>query len=113
MAERLLGGFVEGRRCRVGGGHGVLTLPGLHRVVLLPIIVGIEELLEPLDELKVVLELPLHQFVYWDDLETHRGGIRYYNLFKLNQAANEIFLATGRQQRDYTAEALYFGAKTS
>lgn len=101
MAERLLGGFVEGRCCRVGGGHGVLTLPGLHRVILLPVIVGIEELLEPLDELKVVLELPLHQFVYWDDLEVGSGGgIRYYNLFKRNQAANKTFLATGRQQRD-------------
>jgi hypothetical protein len=33
-----------------------------------PIVVGIEELLEPLEELKVVLEPSLYQPVHWDYL---------------------------------------------
>lgn len=69
MVEDLLGGLVESRHGRVGCGHGVLALPRLHRVVMLSVVVGVEELLKPLDELKVVLELSLHQLVYWNDLE--------------------------------------------
>lgn len=72
MTEGLFGGFVESRHGRVGCGHGVLALSRLHGVVLLSIVVGIEELLKPLDKLKVVLELPLHQFVYWNDLKGQR-----------------------------------------
>ena len=65
--EDLLG-LVESRHGWAGHGHGVLTLARLHRVVILTVIVGVEELLEPLDKLKVVLELPLYQLVHWDDL---------------------------------------------
>lgn len=72
LSKGLFRGFVESWRGGVGCGHGILTLPRLHWVVLLPIVVGVKELLKPLDKLKVVLELPLHQFVYWDDLEAGR-----------------------------------------
>lgn len=72
MTEGLFRRFVERRRGRVGYGQCVLTLPRLHWVVHLPIIVGVEELFKPLDKLKVVLELPFHQFVDWDDLETQK-----------------------------------------
>lgn len=46
----------------------VLPVPGGRRVVLVPLVVRVEELLEPLQELEVVLELALHQFVYRDYL---------------------------------------------
>lgn len=72
MTEGLFRRFVERRRGRVGYGLCVLALPRLHWVVHLPIVVGVEELFKPLDELKVVLELPFHQFVDWDDLETQK-----------------------------------------
>lgn len=52
-----------------------MALSCLHRVILLPIIVGIKEFLKPLDKLKVVLKLPLHQFVYWNDLEVKEKDI--------------------------------------
>lgn len=60
--------LVQGRHCRVGHGHRLLTLASFYWVILLPVIVGIEKLLEPLDELKVILEFPLHQFVNRDNL---------------------------------------------
>lgn len=37
-------------------------------VVLAAVVVGVEELLEPLDELEVVLEAALHQLVHGHDL---------------------------------------------
>ena len=47
-------------------------MSGLQRVVLLAVIVGVEELLEPLDELKVVLELAFDKLLYGDDLRDGR-----------------------------------------
>lgn len=52
-------------------GDSVLTLSGLHRVVFLPVIVGVEKLLKPLNEVQVVLKSPLDEFLDRDDL---RGG---------------------------------------
>lgn len=40
----------------------------LHRIVLLAIVVGVKELLEPLQELEIVLEPTLDQLVHWDYL---------------------------------------------
>ena len=40
---------------RFAGGSNLLPAPDLQRVVLLASVVGVEELLEPLQELKVVL----------------------------------------------------------
>lgn len=37
-------------------GDGVLTLSGLNRVVLFPVVIGVKELLKPLDEIKIVLK---------------------------------------------------------
>lgn len=74
LTEDFFRGFVEGGGGGVGCGHGVLSLPRLHGVVVLSVVVGIEEFLKPLDELKVVLELALHQFVYWNDLRTQTGS---------------------------------------
>lgn len=72
MTDGLFRWFGESRHGGVGNGHGVLTLPRLHGVVLRPVVVGIKELLKPLDKLKVVLELALHQFVYRNDLKAKR-----------------------------------------
>jgi len=52
----------------VRGSRDLLALPGLQRVILFAVVVGVEELLEPLDELKVVLELALDQFLHGHDL---------------------------------------------
>lgn len=65
-------GLVESRHGWVGHGHCVLPLACLHRVILFPVVVGIEKLLEPLHKLKVVLELALYQLVNRDDLR--QGG---------------------------------------
>lgn len=53
----------------VGGRDPILPLPGEDRVVLLSVVVGVKELLEPLNKLKVVLELPFDQLFDWDDLD--------------------------------------------
>lgn len=52
----------------------LLALPCKYRVVFFPVVVGVEKLLEPLEELKIVLELALHQPLHWDDLRTKDGG---------------------------------------
>lgn len=52
----------------VGGRGHVLPLSGEQRVVLLAVVVGVEELLEPLHKLKVVLELPFYELLHGDDL---------------------------------------------
>lgn len=67
-------GFVEDVITWVWGGRDVLALPRQQRVVLLPVIVGVEELLKPLDELEVVLELALHQPLHRDDLGGAQRG---------------------------------------
>lgn len=62
-------GFVEVLITWVWRGGHVLALPRQQWIVLLPVIVGVEEFLKPLNELKVVLELPLHQLLYWNNLQ--------------------------------------------
>lgn len=61
--------FVDKVITWVGGGGHVLPLSGYQRVVLLPVVVGVEELLEPLHEFKVVLELPFYKLFYRNYLE--------------------------------------------
>lgn len=53
---------------RFAGGPDLLAAPHLQRVVLLAPVVGVEELLEPLEELEVVLELALDEPVHRHDL---------------------------------------------
>ena len=65
--EGLLG-QVEDLLSRVGRGDGVLTLPGLHRVVLFTVVVCVEKPLEPLDEVQGVLKPPLDQLLYGNNL---------------------------------------------
>ena len=65
--EGLLG-QVEDLLSRVGRGDGVLTLPGLYRVVLFTVVVCVEKPLEPLDEVQVVLKPPLDQLLYGNNL---------------------------------------------
>ena len=79
----------HGGRPRLGGGDARRPGPGaaalaahVHatprriRVVVLAAVVGVEELLEPLDELKVVLEAALHQLVDRHDLKARARGQR-------------------------------------
>lgn len=68
-------GFVVDVITWVWGGRDVLALPRQQRVVLLPVVVGVKEFLEPLDELKIVLELALHQPLHCDDLGGHGGAV--------------------------------------
>lgn len=62
-------GQVEDLFARVRGRDCVLPLPCFHRIILLPIIVSIIELLKPLNEIQVVLETPFHQLLHWDHLQ--------------------------------------------
>ena len=43
---------------------------GGYRVIVLPLIIGVEEPFEPLEEFKVILETSFHQFVDWNNLKT-------------------------------------------
>ena len=52
----------------IGWGGRVVALPNLQGVVVPAVVVCVEELLEPLDEFKVVLELALHKPLHRDDL---------------------------------------------
>lgn len=48
-------------------GH-LLPLSCKDRIILSTVIIGIKKLLEPLEELKVVLEFALHEFLHWNYL---------------------------------------------
>lgn len=61
---------VEDLLAGIGRRDGILALPGRHWVVLFTVVVGVEELLEPLDEIQVVLEPAFDQFLYRNDLES-------------------------------------------
>ena len=54
--------------------RSLLALPCQHGVVFFSVIVGIEKLLKPLEKLKVVLELALHQLLDRDDLRDREEG---------------------------------------
>lgn len=56
------------------------SAPLSHRIVVAAVIVGVEELLEPLEELEVVLETALNQFVNWNDLSRLGCGGREHDL---------------------------------
>ena len=84
----------HGRRPRLGGGDPggpgrgtaaaaalpaqVPAAPGYAPVVVLAAVVGVEELLEPLEELKIVLELLFGQLVYINCLRGRISG--YFNI---------------------------------
>lgn len=61
---------VEDLLAGIGRGDGVLALSGCHGVVLFTVVVCVEELLEPLDEVQVVLESAFDQFLHGNDLES-------------------------------------------
>lgn len=50
-------------------GDSILALSGCHRVVLFTVVIRVKELLEPLDEIEIVLESALDQFLYRNDLK--------------------------------------------
>lgn len=60
---------VEDLLAGIGRGDGILALAGCHGVVLLTVVVCVKELLEPLDEIEVVLESAFDQFLHRNDLE--------------------------------------------
>ena len=62
----------RGTGCKRGVGSGSAQRQAssrLQRLILRPVVVGVKEAFEPLQELKVVLELAFHQLVYGDDLQ--------------------------------------------
>lgn len=59
---------VEDLLSGVGWGDGILALPGFHRVVLPTIVIGIVELLKPLDEVEIVLKPAFDQFLHGNNL---------------------------------------------
>lgn len=61
----------SGGRC-ASHAHGE-PFPLTQRVVIRAPVVGVKELLEPLQEFKVILEAPLHQLVDWHDLMARRA----------------------------------------
>lgn len=52
--------FVQQRDHQSGGGAGLLALPGRHGVIVLPVVIRVEEFLEPLNKFEIVLEFPFH-----------------------------------------------------
>lgn len=60
---------VEDLLAGIGRRDGILALPGCHGVVLFTVVVRVKELLEPLDEIEVVLESAFDQFLYRNDLK--------------------------------------------
>lgn len=72
---RLLG-QVEDLLARIRWGNGILTLSGFHRVILFTIVVGVKELLKPLDEIQVVLESAFHQFLHWNYLYSRNKDVK-------------------------------------
>lgn len=73
------GGFTCGRRAGgvvgllwqvedlltgIGRGDSILALSGCHRVILFTVVICVKELLEPLNEIEVVLESAFDQFLY-------------------------------------------------
>ncbi len=59
---------VEDLLTRVRWGNGILTLSGCNWVVLFTIVIGIKELLKPLDEIKIVLKSAFDQLLHWNNL---------------------------------------------
>ena len=57
-------------------GNGILTLSGCHRVVLFTVVIGIKELLKPLNEIQIVLKSALDQFLHRNNLNRGRGQER-------------------------------------
>ncbi len=62
-------GHRSARRCFAFAGNQRQTFAGSQSVVLFAVVVGVKELLEPLNKLKVVLETTLYQLLYWYYLE--------------------------------------------
>lgn len=79
---RLLG-QVEDLLSRVWRRNGVLALSCLHRVVVLTIIVGVEELFEPLDKIQVVLKSTLDKLLYWNYLQVREFQSSPFQTFSL------------------------------
>ncbi|TNN64950.1 hypothetical protein EYF80_024834 [Liparis tanakae] len=69
---------VEDLLTGVRRGNGILTLSGCHGVVLFTVIIGIKELLKPLDEVKIILKSAFNQFLYGDNL--NGGGKENYTI---------------------------------
>lgn len=65
---------VEDLLPRIWRGNSILALSGLDRVVFLPVVVGVEELLEPLNEVQVVLKSSLDELLYRDYLRGKETG---------------------------------------
>lgn len=60
---------IEDLLAGVRGRNGVLTLSGCNRVILFTIIIGIEEFLKPLNEIKIVLKSAFNQFLHRNNLK--------------------------------------------
>lgn len=59
---------VEDLLTRIRWWDGILTLSCLNWVIFFTIIVGVKELLKPLDEIKIVLKSAFDQFLHRNDL---------------------------------------------
>lgn len=55
---------VEDLLTGIGRGDSILALSGYHRVILFTVVICVKELLEPLNEIEVVLESAFDQFLY-------------------------------------------------
>lgn len=60
---------IEDLLAGVRGRNGVLTLSGCNRVIFFTIIIGIEEFLKPLNEIKIVLKSAFNQFLHRNNLK--------------------------------------------
>lgn len=60
---------VEDLLTGVRRGDGVLTLSGFNWVILFTVIIGVKELLKPLDEIEIVLKSAFNQFLHRNNLQ--------------------------------------------
>lgn len=71
---------IEDLLAGIRGRNGVLTLSGCNRVILFTIIIGIEEFLKPLNEIKIVLKSAFNQFLHRNNLKkkntTNKGVMK-------------------------------------
>lgn len=71
---------VEDLLTRVGRGDGVLTLSGFNWVILFTVVIGVKELLKPLDEIEIVLKSAFNQFLHRNNLQCGERQNRNQNI---------------------------------
>lgn len=87
-----------------------LSLSSCRRIIFLPIIVCVKELLKPLHKLKVVLELALHKLVNWNNLQRDGRCFKIHMNNFVQQNGKHYQCANKCNQLTYFADTHLFEA---